>query len=66
MTERQQKISTTALFSVAVSVAGLAITLGVGIAKLGAIYGQVSNEHQQIFRELKALSDKCAERKPSQ
>lgn len=59
MTERQQKLSTTAIFSVAVSVAGLAITLGIGIIKLGVIYGQVSNEHQQIFREIHQLAEKC-------
>lgn len=58
MTERQAKVSNTALFSVAVSVAGLAITIAVGIARIGAIYGTVSNEHQQIFRELKDLADK--------
>jgi hypothetical protein len=58
MTERQQKFSTTALFSLAVSVAGLAITIGVGIARIGAIYGAASNEHQQIFRELKVLAEK--------
>jgi hypothetical protein len=58
MTERQQKLSTTALFSVAVSVAGLAVTLVIGIARIGAIYGAVSNEHQQIFREIKDLADK--------
>ena len=37
---------------------GLVITLAVGIARLGAIYGTVSNEHQQIFLELKHLADK--------
>lgn len=58
MTERQQKLSTTALFSVAVSVAGLAVTLVISIARIGAIYGAVSNEHQQIFREIKDLADK--------
>jgi ribulose 1,5-bisphosphate synthetase/thiazole synthase len=58
MTERQQKLSTTALFSVAVSVVGLAVTLVIGIARIGAIYGAVSNEHQQIFREIKDLADK--------
>lgn len=58
MTERQQKLSTTALFSVAVSVVSLAITLAVGIARIGAIYGIISNEHQQIFRELRELADK--------
>ena len=58
MTDRQARASNTALFSLAVSVAGLAITIGVGIAKIGAIYGQVSNEHQQIFRELKDLTNK--------
>lgn len=58
MTDRQAKNIPTALFSVAVSVVGLAITIGVGIARIGAIYGQVSNEHQQIFRELKELANK--------
>ena len=58
MTERQQKLSTTAMFSLAVSVAGLAITIPVGIARIGAIYGTVSNEHQQIFREIKQLAEK--------
>lgn len=58
MTDRQQKISTTALFSLAISVAGLAITIAVGIARIGAIYGTVSNEHQQIFREITELADK--------
>lgn len=61
MTERQQKLSTTALFSVAVSIVGLAITLVVGIARIGAIYGTVSNEHQQIFREIKDLADRKCE-----
>jgi hypothetical protein len=60
MTERQQRLSTTALFSVAVSVVGLAVTLAVGIARIGAIYGAVSNEHQQIFREIQQLAErKC-------
>lgn len=58
MTDRQVKISNTALFSIAVSVAGLAITIGIGIAKIGAIYGQLNNEHQQIFRELRQLAEK--------
>lgn len=58
MTDRQAKVSNTALFSLAVSVAGLAITIAVGIARIGAIYGTVSNEHQQIFRELRQLADK--------
>lgn len=58
MTERQAKFSTMAMFSIAVSVAGLAITVAVGIARIGAIYGTVSNEHQQIFREIKELTDK--------
>lgn len=61
MTERQQKLSTTALFSVAVSVVSLAITLAIGIARIGAIYGTISNEHQQIFRELRELADKRCE-----
>ena len=38
--------------------AGLAITIAVGIARIGAIYGTVSNEHQQIFREIQELADK--------
>jgi hypothetical protein len=60
MTERQQRLGTTALFSVAVSIVGLAVTLALGIARIGAIYGTVSNEHQQIFRELQELADrKC-------
>lgn len=59
MTERQQKFSTTALFSLAVSVAGLAITIAVGIARISAIYGAISNEHEQIFRELKDLAQRC-------
>ena len=58
MTERQQKLSTTAMFSLAVSVAGLAITIAVGIAKVGTIYGAMSSEHQQIFREIKELAEK--------
>lgn len=58
MTARQQGLSTAALFSVAVSIVGLAITLAVGIARIGAIYGTVSNEHQQIFREIKELAEK--------
>jgi hypothetical protein len=58
LTERQQKLSTTALFSVAVSVVGLAITLAVGIARIGAMYGAVANEHQQIFREIRELAGK--------
>lgn len=61
MTERQQRNTTSvALFTVAVSVVGLAITLGMGIVKIGVIYGQVSNEHQQLFREIKELAErKC-------
>lgn len=47
-----------AMFSVAVSIIGLAITLAVGIAKIGTIYGTVSNEHQQMFREIQRLADK--------
>lgn len=58
MTERQVKISNTALFSIAVSVAGLAITIGIGIAKIGVIYGTMNNEHQQIFRQIKELAEK--------
>lgn len=59
MTERQQRNTTSvAMFSVAVSIIGLVITLAVGIARIGTIYGTVSNEHQQIFRELKELADK--------
>lgn len=46
------------MFSLAVSVAGLAITIAVGIARIGAIYGTMSNEHQQIFRELRVLAEK--------
>jgi hypothetical protein len=60
MTDRQQRLSTTALFSVAVAIISLTITVGVGIARIGAIYGTVSNEHQQIFRELRELAErKC-------
>jgi hypothetical protein len=60
MTERQQRLSTPALFSVAVAVVGLAVTLAVGIAQIGTIYGTVSTEHQQIFREIKQLAErKC-------
>ena len=59
MTERQQRnTASVAMFSVAVSIVGLVITLAVGIARIGTIYGTVSNEHQQIFRELKELADK--------
>lgn len=59
MTERQQRnTASVAMFSVAVSIFGLVITLAVGIARIGAIYGTVSNEHQQIFRELKHLAEK--------
>lgn len=50
MTERQQKTFNTAIFSLAVSVAGLAIVIGTGIAKVGTIYGIMSSEHQQLFR----------------
>lgn len=50
MTDRQQKTFNTAIFSLAVSVAGLAITIGIGIAKIGTIYGIMSSEHQQLFR----------------
>lgn len=59
MTEKQAKTFNTAVFSLAISVAGLAITIGMGIARIGTIYGQVSNEHQQIFREIKELAEKC-------
>lgn len=58
MTERQAKVSNTALFSLAVSVAGLAITIAVGIAKLGYYAGNFNNEHQQIFRQIKELAEK--------
>lgn len=59
MTERQQRnTASVAMFSVAVSVVGLVITLAVGIARIGTIYGTVSNEHQQIFREMQRLADK--------
>lgn len=59
MTERQQRnTASVAIFSVAVSIIGLVITLAVGIAKIGAIYGTVSNEHQQLFREVQRLADK--------
>jgi hypothetical protein len=59
MTDRkQQQIGIVALFSVAISVIGLTITLAMGIARIGAIYGTISSEHQQIFRELKHLADK--------
>lgn len=61
MTDRQrQNWSTTALFTVALSVVSLATTLAVGIVRIGVIYGTVSNEHQQIFRELQQLAErKC-------
>lgn len=59
MTERQQRnTASAAMFSVAVSIMGLVITLAVGIARIGTIYGTVSNEHQQIFRELQQIADK--------
>lgn len=51
MTERQAKASTVAMFSVAVSVAGLAITIAYGIAKAGFYAGNLHNEHQQIFAQ---------------
>lgn len=51
MTERQQRLSTTALFSVAVSVAGLAITLAYGISQVSFYAGNFHNEHQQIFTQ---------------
>jgi hypothetical protein len=59
MTDRQQRnTASVALFSVAVSIMGLVITMAIGIARIGAIYGSVTNEHQQIFRELRDLSEK--------
>ena len=61
MTERQQRNTTSvAMFSVAVSIIGLVVTLAIGIARIGTIYGTVSNEHQQLFREMQRLADrKC-------
>jgi hypothetical protein len=65
MTERQQRNTTSvAMFSVAVSIIGLVVTLAIGIARIGAIYGQVSNEHQQIFRELRQLADRPCRQDP--
>jgi hypothetical protein len=49
---------TIAIMSLAVSICVLAVTIGVGIWKAGAMYGTISNEHTQIFRELKELADK--------
>lgn len=54
MTDRkQQQVSIIAQFTLAVSVVALTITVAVGIARVGAIYGTVSSEHQQIFRQLR-------------
>lgn len=59
MTDRNQhQAGIAAQFTVAISIIGLTITIAVGIAKAGAIYGTISNEHQQIFRELRQLADK--------
>lgn len=59
MTERQQRNTTSvAMFSVTVSIIGLAITIAIGIARIGAIYGTISGEHQQIFRELHQLAER--------
>lgn len=55
---RRQQVSTVAQFTLAISVIGLTITIGVGIWHIGAIYGTVSNEHQQIFRELRQLGER--------
>lgn len=52
MTDRkQQQISTVAQFTLAATIGAFTVTLITGILKLGTLYGGVSMEHQQLFRE---------------
>jgi uncharacterized oligopeptide transporter (OPT) family protein len=60
MTERgRQNTSNVALFSVAVAIIGLTLTILAGIWRLGTMWGAVSTEHQQIFQKLEELHKKC-------
>lgn len=57
MTDRtRQTAGLVAQFGLAVSIAGLTLTLGVGIWKLSAMFTTVQVEHQQIFQIIK---EKC-------
>jgi hypothetical protein len=48
---KQQQISIVAQFTLAATIGAFTVTLITGILKLGTLYGGVSMEHQQLFRE---------------
>jgi hypothetical protein len=48
---KRQQISIVAQFTLAATIGAFTVTLITGILKLGTLYGGVSMEHQQLFRE---------------
>jgi hypothetical protein len=52
LTDRnQQRAGIVAQFALAATIGAFTVTLITGILKLGTLYGGVSMEHQQLFRE---------------